>query len=148
MTKFPEKNIPYLLVWRFLHLSVHRVGSMPSGQLLVVFTIIILSDLGYYPTVTEIAEITGLPKSSVSRYVSGELYLGFIEEIIDSSDRRRRRLRPTAAAEKEKAYHATQLAEIKGVVEMVIGGDSEITIEQIVEKMTALTKKPADRDDS
>jgi DNA-binding MarR family transcriptional regulator len=136
------------MIWRFLHLSVHRVGSLPSGQLLIVFTIIILSDLGYYPTVTELAEITGLPKSSVSRYVSGELNLGYIEEIIDSSDRRRRRLRPTAAAEKEKEYHATQLAEIKDVVEAVLGGDSEITVEKIVEKLTALTTKPADRNDS
>jgi hypothetical protein len=34
------------------------------------------------------------------------------------------------------------------VVEAVIGGDSAITVEQVVEKLTALTKNPADRKDS
>ena len=140
MNKFPEKDIPYLLVWRFLHLSVHRVGSMPSGQLLVVFTIIILSDLGYYPTVTELAEITGLPKSSVSRYVSGEMRLGFVEEIIDPSDRRRRRLRPTEAAMKERSVHRTQITEIQNVIEMITGGNADVSPERVVEKFKELTK--------
>jgi hypothetical protein len=84
----PEIDIPYAVVWRWLNLSVHRYGSTPTGQTLAVLTIVLLSDLGYHPTVTELAEITGLPKSTISRYVSFEMSAGFLEEYIDPADRR------------------------------------------------------------
>jgi len=105
----PEIDIPYAVVWRWLNLSVHRYGSTPTGQTLAVLTIVLLSDLGYHPTVTELAEITGLPKSTISRYVSFEMSAGFLEEYIDPADRRRRMLRPTAAAAAEREWHRGQI---------------------------------------
>lgn len=103
-----EPNIVYLYAtfWRMVSLAVHRYGSAPTGQLLLVLTMLILDRYGYQPTVTELAEITQLPKSSVSRYVAAEMSAGMLEEFIDPNDRRRRRLRTTAAAKKEQQFHA------------------------------------------
>ena len=101
----------YGLFWRWIALAVHSYGSAPSGQLLVVATMILLDRVGYRPTVTELAAITQLPKSSISRYVAAEMNAGMIEEFIDPHDRRRRRLRPTAVAEKEREWHSNQLME-------------------------------------
>lgn len=108
----PECDIPYALVWRWLNLSVHRYGSTPTGQVLTVLTIVLLADLGYHPTVTELAEITGLPKSTVSRYVSFEMSAGFLEEYIDPNDRRRRMLRPTTKATDEREWHRGQIRQV------------------------------------
>lgn len=103
-----EPDIVYLYAtfWRMVSLAVHRYGSSPSGQLLIVLSLIILDRFGYQPTVTELADITQLPKSSVSRYVAAEMNAGMLEEFIDPHDRRRRRLRPTAKAKSEQKWHA------------------------------------------
>lgn len=97
--------IPYAVVWQWLHLSVHRYGSVPTGELLTIVTIVVLDQADYHPTVTDLADITGLPKSSISRYVSDQMSHGFLEEYIDPEDRRRRRLRPTPAAVTELDKH-------------------------------------------
>jgi len=102
----------YTMFWRLVQMSVHRYGSHPTGELLVVLTIMLLDQVGYNPTVTELAEITNLPKSSVSRYVSTEMGTGFLEEIIDSRDRRRRLLRPTDKARAEQEWHRGQVRDI------------------------------------
>jgi DNA-binding MarR family transcriptional regulator len=101
--------LTYGLVWGWLHIANHRYGTMPTGEMQVTLTIVMLCSLGYDPTVTELAEITGLAKSNVSRYVSGQMKQGFLEEYIDSADRRRRKLRPTAAAEPELEWHQGQV---------------------------------------
>ena len=101
----PGVAIAYSVVWRWLLLSVHRYGSMPTGEIVAVLTIVLLDRYGYHPTVTEVAEITGMPKSSISRYVSDQMAKGFLEEYIDPQDRRRRRLRPTRAARRELQEH-------------------------------------------
>ncbi len=103
-----ELDVVYLYAtfWRMVSLAVHRYGSAPSGQLLIVLSLIILDRYGYQPTVTELADITQLPKSSVSRYVAAEMNAGMLEEFIDPHDRRRRRLRPTAKAKSEQQWHA------------------------------------------
>lgn len=102
----------YATYWRMLSLAVHRYGSSPSGQLLVVISLIILDRYGYQPTVTELADINQLPKSSTSRYVAAEMNAGMLEEFIDPHDRRRRRLRPTAKAKEEQAWHAKTVLSI------------------------------------
>jgi DNA-binding MarR family transcriptional regulator len=102
----------YAMFWRFVHLSVHRYGSNPTGQMLVVLTIMLLDKAGVHPTVSDLADITGLPKSSVSRYVSSEINTGFLEEAIDPQDRRRRYLKPTAKSQKEKTWHRGQLVSL------------------------------------
>ncbi len=147
MKKTPESKALYALVWRYLHLTVHRYGSMPTGQMLVVMTIITLSDLGYCPTVTELAEITGIPKSSISRYISAEMAAGLLEEIIDPGDRRRRRLRPTAAAEEERAWHAREVARIYEIVTMAMTaeGGHDIEIKKLIKDLTKLTAERPER---
>lgn len=101
----------YVMFWRLVQLAVHRYGSHPTGELLIVLTIVLLDQAGYNPTVTELAEITNLPKSSVSRYVSTEMGAGFLEEAIDPRDRRRRLLRPTEKARAEQKWHREQVRE-------------------------------------
>ena len=102
----------YVMFWRLVQMSVHRYGSHPTGELLIVLTIMLLDQAGYNPTVTELAEITNLPKSSVSRYVSTEMTAGYLEEVIDPRDRRRRLLRPTDRAREEQKWHREQVYEI------------------------------------
>jgi len=102
----------YSLFWRWLALAVHRYGSAPTGQTFIVITLIVLDMFEYEPTVTELAEITKLPKSSVSRYVAAEMNAGLLEEFIDPHDRRRRRLRPTAAAKAEQAWHKDEFKRV------------------------------------
>ncbi|MFQ5636033.1 MAG: helix-turn-helix domain-containing protein, partial [Gammaproteobacteria bacterium] len=102
----------YAMFWRLVDLQVHRYGSAPTGELLIVLTIVLLDAVDSHPTVTELSDITNMPKSSVSRYVSTEMGMGFVEEIIDPRDRRRRLLRPTQAAREELAWHRDQVLEI------------------------------------
>lgn len=137
----PELSIPYTLVWRWIHLSVHRYGSLPTGALLVVLTIIVLHQSGYHPTVTELAEITGLPKSSISRYVSEQMSAGFLEEYIDPSDRRRRRLRPTHQAVHElKTYWDDSIRTVYKQVNSHDGNPTlrdDATVEEILAHLKA-----------
>jgi len=102
----------YTLFWRFVEMVVHRYGSSPTGSLLTVLTISLLDQVDYHPTIGELAEITRLPKSTVSRYVSTEMNAGYLEEIIDPDDRRRRRLHTTKKAKRERVWVTGQLAEI------------------------------------
>jgi len=102
----------HALLWRLLEFNVSRYGSFPTGQLLIVLTFVLLDEAGYFPTVTELAEITGLPKSTVSRYISTELSKGDLEEVIDPRDRRRRRLRRSQKAHEEANWHRQQVREI------------------------------------
>jgi len=62
--------------------------------------------------VGELAEIVRLPKSTVSRYVSTEMNTGFLKEVIDPDDRRRRRLHLTSSAREEGLWHQEQIRQI------------------------------------
>ncbi len=115
----------YVMFWRLVQLAVHRYGSHPTGELLIVLTIVLLDQAGYHPTVTELAEITKLPKSSVSRYVSTEMSAGFLEEAIDPRDRRRRLLRPTDKARAELIWHREQVREIAKIRRAALEGVGE-----------------------
>ena len=112
--KLPDLDIMdvYAMFWRLLQFHTHYFGSQPTGQMLVTLTIVLLADAGYYPTVTELAEITGQPKSTVSRYVSTEMGLGYVEEIIDPHDRRRRLLRVTELARSERIKYRKAIQDI------------------------------------
>ena len=90
-----EAGSIYATCWRMLYMGIHRYNSRPVGELLTVMTIAVLAKADYAPTVSELADLTGLPKSNISRYVARQIDSGFIEEIIDPEDRRRRRLRAT-----------------------------------------------------
>jgi DNA-binding MarR family transcriptional regulator len=108
----PNAFLTYSLVWGWLHFANKRFNPMSSGQMLTALTIIMMHDLGYEPTVSDLTKLTGLPKSSVSRYVSCEMKRGFLEEYVDPVDRRLRRLRATAKAApalKERCEMITKL---------------------------------------
>ena len=97
----------YDLLWSFAYLSVHRYGANPSGEVLLVLTIVLLDQVDQHVTMSELAQLTGLPKSNVSRYVSDQLRSGHLTEKIDPRDRRRetRRRRPhRPRAESDRAH--------------------------------------------
>ena len=102
----------FAALWRFLQLTVHRYGTGITGEVLVVMTIVILDRVDRHPTVSELASITGLAKSNVSRYVSNQLEVGHLEEVIDSQDRRVRRLYPTEEGRKERAWLIQQVSDL------------------------------------
>jgi DNA-binding MarR family transcriptional regulator len=103
-----EVGAIYATFWRLLFTNVHEYGSTPTGGLLVVMTILLLDRAGYSPTIADLIEIIGLPKTSVSRYVSVQIKNGFLKEDIDPQDRRRRFLRPTPKARKHRKWHQDQ----------------------------------------
>ena len=80
------------IFWRILHLLTARYGNYPMGQLLVALTMVFLNERGMPPTLTDLCKATGLPKASVSRYVSWQLSQGLAKETVDPKDRRRRLL--------------------------------------------------------
>jgi DNA-binding MarR family transcriptional regulator len=121
----PELSDVYVMFWRLVQLAVHRYGSHPTGELLIVLTIVLLDQAGYNPTVTELADITNLPKSSVSRYVSTEMSAGYLEEVIDPRDRRRRLLRPTKLAIDEQKWHREQVSEIAARQRAALSGPGQ-----------------------
>lgn len=104
-----KKEQLFELLWSFAYLSVHRYGGSPSGEVLMVLTILMLDQAGENVTMSELAQITGLPKSNVSRYVSDQVRIGHLEEHVDPRDRRRRVLQPTAAGKAEQAWMIDQL---------------------------------------
>ena len=140
----PELAIPYALIWGWLHLANHRYGTMPSGHMQVTVTLILLNALGYHPTVTELAEITGLAKSNVSRYVTSEMKAGFLEEYIDKNDRRRRKLRPTAKAGPELIWQQERVRKIYDLVRSQYESKQAIESEDfisLIKKLRAITNE-------
>ena len=135
--------------WRVLHLFASRYGSHPVGQVLVVLTLIFLNDRGMPPTMTELCKATGRPKSSVSRYVSWQIEQGFVEEVVDRNDRRRRLLKQTRKGKSEWNWQVRQMERIfDEVFEMDsrfrVTGDSRNAAE-ILDQMEELTKKAPKR---
>ncbi len=113
----------YTMFWRFVEMVVHRYGSSPTGSLLTVLTVSLLDQVDYHPTIGELAKITRLPKSTVSRYVSTEMNLGYLEEIIDPEDRRRRRLHTTEKARSEREWVKKRIIEIAEVSATLFSGN-------------------------
>lgn len=103
--------------WRILHLLTARYGNHPMGQLLVALTMVFLNQRGQPPTMTELCRATGLPKASVSRYVSWQIRNGLVEEVIDCDDRRQRRLVQTPKGHEEQVWQEQALAELFGEIE-------------------------------
>ena len=130
--------------WRVLHLMVTQHGSHPMGQILTAFTISVLHEIGYSPTLSELCKATGLPKSSVSRYVSWQISHGYLDETIDLNDRRKRYLGPTAKGQAEMRWLVNQLDELfVDVRNMTEGLSSERPMpdpEKILMRMEELTK--------
>lgn len=98
--------------WRILHLMTARYGNCPMGQTLVSLTMVFLNEQGLPPTLTDLCEATGLPKASVSRYVSWQLREGLCKEHIDPADRRRRLLIQTEKGKTEWDWQIQELGKV------------------------------------
>ncbi len=91
-------------LWLAVAFHAHRFGGRPIGEVLCSWTTILLLDRGLRPTVAEIARASGLPRSTVSRYVSHTIEQGWAEERVHSGDRRRRELHLTESGERELEF--------------------------------------------
>jgi DNA-binding MarR family transcriptional regulator len=116
----PSAEAQQIILWRILQMFLARYGSVPLGQLLVSMTTVVLNELGRAPTVTELCEATGLPKSSISRYISAQMELDLLTETIDPRDRRRRLLSLTETGQAERRW---QLARMRRILEAACDWD-------------------------
>ena len=111
----------------------------------MVLTLVYLNERGVPPTMTQLCEATGLPKASVSRYVSSQIENGFVRERVDSKDRRRRMLIMTAKGKSEWRWQVKQMNRIFSDVEQQLAdfgdaGDPRRG-EELLQRMTHRTQK-------
>ena len=134
-------------LWRLLHMMVTQHGSHPTGQILIAFTISVLHEIGYSPTLGELCKVTGLPKSTVSRFISWQISHGYTDETIDPNDRRRRYLGPTAKGKAEMRRLVDEVDQLFGDVRnMTEDLSSERSMpdpEKVLMRMEELTKASA-----
>jgi len=109
----------YALPWLLANWGVHRYETSSTSELFVILSIIMLDNVGYRPTPGEIAKITRLPKSSICRYVAKQMDEGYIKEIIDPRDRRRRLLHPTSRAKNELKWCEREFGEFLNLLESI-----------------------------
>jgi DNA-binding MarR family transcriptional regulator len=110
---------------------------------------VFLNERGMPPTLTDLCEATGLPKASVSRYVSWQLSEGLVKESIDPNDRRRRFLVQTRKGKAEWRWQIQQLEKLFGEVgdldeKMRSEGDQR-DADDILETMKDLTRNAPKR---
>lgn len=116
----PEAQM--VIFWRIMHLYLSRYGSIPIGQMLVELTTVVLNEMGRPPTVTDLCEATGLPKSSISRYISTQMSAHMVTEVIDPQDRRRRKLVLTDTGKNERRW---QVKNVRKIIDDVMHWDLE-----------------------
>ena len=137
------------IFWRILHLLIARYGNNPMGQLLVALTMVFLNVRGMPPSMTDLCEATGLPKASVSRYVTAQIKAGLVTEEIDPIDRRRRYLRQTEKGKREWSWQIERIEKLFAVIadESVAARDEDFrdTAESLMEKMTSLSENAPSR---
>lgn len=135
--------------WRIMHLLISRYGNQPMGQALVVLTMVYLNDRGMPPTMTQLCEATGLPKASVSRYVSSQIEAGLVKEKIDPKDRRRRLLAQTKKGRAEWCWQVEQMDRIFAEVDAQVsefGGKSDPrSAEELLDRMVERTQQEQER---
>jgi len=132
------------IFWRILHLLISRYGNNPMGQLLVALTMVFLNERGMPPSLTDLCEATGLPKASVSRYVTAQIKNGLVTEEIDPNDRRRRYLKQTEKGKREWSWQIEQIEKLFAVIadESVAARNEGFrdTAESLMEKMISLSE--------
>ncbi len=116
----PEAQM--IIFWRIIHSYMSRYGSIPIGQMLVDLTTIVLNEIGRPPTVTDLCEATGLPKSSISRYISTQMKADMVAEVIDPQDRRRRKLVLTDKGKDERRW---QVKHVRKIIDDVMNWDQK-----------------------
>ncbi|TDJ44969.1 MAG: MarR family transcriptional regulator [Gammaproteobacteria bacterium] len=118
----PTAEAQMIVFWRIIHMYMARYGSIPLGQMLVELTTVVLNELGRPPTVTDLCDATGLPKSSISRYISAQMTQNMVAEIIDPNDRRRRKLVLTDKGSDERRW---QVKHVRKILEEVKNWDDK-----------------------
>jgi DNA-binding MarR family transcriptional regulator len=108
----PTAEAQMVIFWRIIHMYMSRYGSIPLGQMLVELTTVVLNELGRPPTVTDLCDATGLPKSSISRYISSQMTQGMVAEVIDPNDRRRRKLVLTDKGKDERRWQVKHVRKL------------------------------------
>jgi len=131
------------IFWRVLHLLIGRYGNHPMGQLLTALTMVFLNEQGTPPTMTDLCDATGLPKASVSRYVTWQIKHGLVTEEIDPHDRRRRFLLQTAKGKAEWNWQMKQMENVFSIIldeaEAARAEGFSDSAESLMEKMIQLT---------
>jgi DNA-binding MarR family transcriptional regulator len=96
-------------------------------------TIVLLDKAGYDPTLPDLVAITGLPRFTVSRYLSRQIDSGFLTDVPDPRDRRSRYYRPTSKGKKEAERHEKRTLEIASLIsETLLGaGNSRDTVSDL-----------------
>jgi DNA-binding MarR family transcriptional regulator len=129
--------------WRILNMMTSNYGGLPTGQIVIALTIDILHRNDYSPTVMEICAATGLPSSNVTRYVNWQLKEGYLDEVIDSNDRRLRRLMQTKKGMAEMAWLDKKLEEIEResqcILKLFEEGRPKANPERMLKQMARLT---------
>ena len=131
--------------WRILHMMTSSYGNQPTGQVVIALTIHILEKNDYSPTTNEICQATGIPKVSVARYVNWQLKEGLLEEIVDPSDRRLRRLQQTEKGRVEMQWLDSQLdsvwREVSDIAERVEDRQRKADPVKVLERMIEHTRQ-------
>jgi DNA-binding MarR family transcriptional regulator len=105
-----------------VYMSVHKYDTNSTSELLTVMTIALLDKAGYNPTFSDLFEITGLPKANITRYMSRQVKDGFMTDVIDPQDRRRRFYRPTSKGKKEEQWHHQCTLKLAGMSSEALRG--------------------------
>lgn len=133
------------IFWRILHLLTRRYGNFPTGQMLVALTMVFLNERGKPPTMTELCRATGLPKASVSRYVSWQIKQGFAEERIDPGDRRQRRLVQTSKGREERMWQAEAMQALFAEIDRLGPEVATRNAQELLNRMIELTQQAPER---
>ena len=137
------------IFWRVLHLLIGRYGNHPMGQLLVALTMVFLNEQGTPPTMTDVCDATGLPKASVSRYITWQINEGLVTEEIDPHDRRRRFLLQTAKGKREWKWQIKQMESLFSTISSEADAARtegfQDTAEMLMAKMIELTENAPPR---
>ena len=133
------------IFWRILHLLTARYGNYPMGQMLVALTMVFLNERGKPPTMTELCRATGLPKASVSRYVSWQIEHGFAEEQVDPDDRRRRRLVQTQKGREERVWQSRAMKRLFAEIDSLGPKLRSRDAEELLSRMIELTQNAPER---
>jgi DNA-binding MarR family transcriptional regulator len=97
----PSPRLRFDFMWAMISYHAHRFGGRPIAEMLVSWSMIMLADRGVAPTIGELAKATGMPRPTVSRYINHQIEVGWIEERVDATNRRRRELLQTELGAQE-----------------------------------------------
>jgi DNA-binding MarR family transcriptional regulator len=140
--KPPSARLRFDFMWAMISYHAHRFGGRPIAEMLVSWTMIMLADRGISPTIGELAKATGMPRATVSRYVNHQIEVGWIEERVDATNRRRRELLQTELGAQELEHMMNYfhgLFQDMMAANSVDGGLS--AGDDLLEKMHALTER-------